>query len=328
MEIIYINSRKRGLKMRGIKLLILVVFVLSLFQLSLYSLITSRVEGTVIDKDTLQPIRNVTVYLFVYREKSMGRKYFKKTKTDTDGLFLFDDLNKDRYFVMCEHEDYLISPPRYIIMGRRNLSSSIKITNLKEGQIKHFVIELKKGGKVKGRILKREISGESGLKELMVHVYNVVKRRHESMYAECACTDENGNFLVGSLTPGDKYKITIEVEGFPIFRKLIDISKGETTVVNHTFDETDKTGVYGIISRNGEPIKNLVGGVTIYKMNTDIIISSYSISNTEGNYIFKNIIPGLYKILYSYLDENRNYHSKSITIEIEKNISKQININF
>lgn len=96
------------------KSVVLMILVFCLFQGQLSPLITSRIQGVVKDAETGAVISNVKVYLFIYRvltDVNFRRGTTIRAMTGKNGKFAFDDLKNNRYFVMCEHEDYLISPP-------------------------------------------------------------------------------------------------------------------------------------------------------------------------------------------------------------------------
>jgi hypothetical protein len=127
-----------------------------LFEAKLFSLITSRIEGVVVDYDTGAVIIGAEVQLFHVSYKTVSNP---KTKTFNDGRFIFDDLQQGEYYISVYKEGYELYGPftREELEEDKSIQfppplSIIKlITNpikgriyLKEGEVKHFKISLRK----------------------------------------------------------------------------------------------------------------------------------------------------------------------------------------
>jgi uncharacterized surface anchored protein len=305
------------------KILILGILVLCMSQSNLCPLITSRIEGVVKDAETGEVIGNVKVFLFIYYKGSYDRKPHYETVTDKNGRFVFDQLKNNRYFLMCEHEDYLLSIPEKKL-SMINLPSIIDMFDLQQGQIKHLEIQLQKGGKIKGRVLIKDENGVSGVKNVSINLEN--KQVRNQRYPLNPAADSNGNFLIGSLIPDDNYRIEISIhEGFPDFETDLSVKKGETTYIEHIFDATDNTGVFGTVILDGKPHDDC--GVRLYSLSVEKTIAEID-TDDNGKYVMKNIPVGKYFIKFSYLDENKNFIQKEIEIEIKKGEMKQINMDF
>jgi len=297
----------------------ILVFVMTSF---LFPYISSRIEGVVKDAETGQPISDVNVYLYVYR-MNIDRRPTYSTTTDRNGMFLFNDLKNDQYFVMCIHEDYLLSLPEIHVENTKDLSSIVDIIDLHQGQIKHLIINLIKGGKIECKVFLKDGSGVSGLSSVAIFLKNLqINNMRNSIDGQ---TDKNGDYKIGSLIPDDNYNIKFITPGFPIFETTLSVKKGKTTYLEHIFDSTDNTGVYGIVKLNDKPFEDC--GVLLYNPSTEKDISEID-TDGDGAYMIKNVPPGKYAVCFLYLDEKRSFHYKSINIEIKKNEMTQINIDF
>jgi len=275
------------------------------------------------DAETGGAIENVKVFLFIYRDGSYDRKPHFETVTDKNGRFVFDQLKNDRYFVMGEHEDYLLSVPERKL-ALRDLSSIVDLFDLQQGQIKHLEIQLQKGGKIKGRVLLKDENGVSGAKLALVYLENKqVRNQRDPLNSE---VDSNGNFLFGSLIPDNNYRIEIVLPWeFPNFETDLSVKKGGTTYIEHTFDATDNTGAFGTVTINGNPHDDC--GVRLYSLSAEKTIARTD-TDDNGKYVMKNVPLGTYFIKFSFLDDNKNFQQKEIKIEIKKNEMKQIDIDF
>ena len=139
------------------------ILILFLFQPNLFPLITSRIEGKVVDDETGEPVVGAEVFLAHDRRKvnltkEIGNRiipYEWIKKTDRNGYFRYDDLIKSEYFLCIEKEGYTtVGPFRKELEGRSDLPiwerRSIRdiepgtkgIIYLKEGEIKYFEIKL------------------------------------------------------------------------------------------------------------------------------------------------------------------------------------------
>ncbi len=315
--------------MKGIKLLILVVIVLSLFQFNLYSLITSRVEGVVKDKETNLLLKDVVVGLFVY--KGVVSFATAKTKTDENGYFVFNDLRKGEYFVGCFKEGYASFSPSYLA-SEINPKKHLSLFYLKEGQIKYFEIEMGKGGKLKIIINKKDENGISGFKgiEFLVSKKSYRDDSRTKFFWNQVCqveTDENGIIIVDGLFPGEVYSVSarsIKVDGFPGFSKEALIKKNETVEITHLYDYTDKTGIYGNITFSNKPL--IYSGIVLVNLTKNKSITDLDITH-KSEYFFRNLEPGSYKLYIYFTYENEKGKRREISALVEKDKTTIVNLN-
>jgi hypothetical protein len=138
---------------------------LCISQSNVFPLVTSRIEGRVVDEDTLEPIPRAEVYLAHDRAKvnlniekgNIVRPYDWVKITDENGYFRYDNLIKSEYLICVEKKGYTSIGPfrkglddnseRPIWRDRsiRLVKPGTKgIIYLKEGEIKYFEIKLAK----------------------------------------------------------------------------------------------------------------------------------------------------------------------------------------
>ena len=314
--------------MKGIKFFVLVVIILSLFQLNLYSLITSRVEGVVKDKETNLPLKDVVVGLFVY--KGVVSFATAKTKTDENGYFVFNDLRKGEYFVGCFKEGYASFSPSYLA-SEINPKEHLSLFYLKEGQIKYFEIEMKKGGKIKIIINKKDENGISGFKgiEFFISKKSYRDDLRTDFFWNQVCqvkTDDTGIIIVDGLFPGEVYNVwanSIKVDGFPRFSQEVLIKKNETVEVTHLYDYTDETGIKVIIEYGTKPVEFLSLDLAKIKF-----MSTINCNKNEKEYFFRNLEPCNYTLYVYFSYENEDMKKKIFPLLVEKNKTTILNLNF
>jgi hypothetical protein len=259
--------------MKGIKFLILVIFVLSLFQFNLYSLITSRVEGTVIDKDTGQPIKGAYVALYGCDEEGVCSKS-GNVKTDNNGFFKFDDLKRRNYFLVIVKEGYAFFGPLGKVLNtlsfiiKANIfgefrygpplfyygidSEEVDTFYIKEGQIKHFKIKLKKEAKLIVNVKRKKPQGIEPVPRVSIGI------KHSEYIDELDVTAKKGHFESHYFDKGTA-EIEILVSGYPDKTYKVQLENGKTTNIDYIVDFTKGQVVYGVIrdKDDGGPVPNV-----------------------------------------------------------------------
>ncbi|MGD2090407.1 MAG: carboxypeptidase regulatory-like domain-containing protein [Candidatus Aminicenantes bacterium] len=117
----------------------LFLVVLHMVQVPSYSLILSRIQGVVIDKETKEPLKGVVVTLY---RKALRKGFFANLETETDekGYFLFDQIKPKTYIISCHKSGYADYQPDYKILMINDPSKYVNVINPKQGEIKHFNI--------------------------------------------------------------------------------------------------------------------------------------------------------------------------------------------
>jgi 5-hydroxyisourate hydrolase-like protein (transthyretin family) len=135
-----------------IKTVLLIFLLLCLFRVNLISLITSRIEGTVLDSDTGLPIAGAKVALFKYGillEDLCNQ--ISSNRSDMEGYFKFDNIKMGEYSLLIFKEGYAPTVPIHVLkeylsadLGPHFKAGELTPFYLKEGEVKHFKINLKK----------------------------------------------------------------------------------------------------------------------------------------------------------------------------------------
>jgi hypothetical protein len=317
---------------------VLVILVFSLFSTGLSAKISSRIEGTVSDLDTGEPIEGANVILY----KGIEQK--EVFITDKKGYFRFDPYQynpgKEVYHLICTAKGYVPYVPKYYLHAVKTgyENEVFRTFTLQEGQIKHVKINLKKGCQLKGIIYKKELSGETVFKEVQVVLYiklnNGFFDDQKRYLVEITYTDENGGFKFEGLEPSDApnvnaYIIKLVKDGYWLsLIENIAVHSNQDNYIDYKVDLTDPTGLKGKINLDGQ---TLIGGtVQLYSLfgDKDEYLSVIQCEFDEsGNYFFKGIKAGNYKlILYAYYAWNQKV-VKEVFVEIEKGKTKILDFN-
>jgi hypothetical protein len=312
--------------MKGIKLFVLFFLVMGLFEVTLFSSITSRIEGVVRDFDTGAVIIGAEVRLF--RVNSIGGRNPKIT-TYNDGRFRFDDLRQGEYCISVFKEGYELYgpftrqelkeedernvhpyPPSYFKLIKTSVKDRIY---LKEGEIKHFKISLRKEAIVEVFFTKKTEKGEtplvptdkSGKVNLKRRLYGAIIVLIESenygsdneTFLEPSIV-EPGKLTFKNLSGEQKVKVASLAYNYPLSVHEVYLKSGETTTIHHSIDFISGMVVHGFI----EP------------KNPDKLFYIKCVTLDSSNYLIKGII-----------EENREFWLKGmeegkckLTIEVIK----------
>ena len=339
MKIIYINSRKKKEIMRRIKLFVLVVFVLSLFQLSLYSLITSRVEGVVIDKDTGQPIEGAKVYLFeldIFDNNSAEYESFDMLETNKKGYFKFNNVKKGTYFLSIFKQGYAAFGPLYAhgydaleLIGeptwQQKNGSEIERFYLKEGQIKHFKINLEKEAILKIKVLKKLPNGIEPYSE-KYEGYVRLSLKHRGFINEIKA--ETGSEFQSIFFKKGLVDIKIKPEGYKTKTyKDVLLDSGETKTIEYVADFTAGQVLHGVIkyADTKEPIYLAsIAFVKIDEPGKDFEVMNLW-TDENGEFWIGGFEPGTFKLyIHGGGVNTRKKFNFDIYIKIKPNEKKEI----
>ncbi len=322
--------------MRGIKFLILVVIILSLFQFNLYSLITSRVEGTVIDKDTGQPIKGAYVYLFeldIFDNNSAEYESFDMLETDKKGYFKFNNVKKGTYFLSIFKQGYAAFGPLYAhgydaleLIGeptwQQKNGSEIERFYLKEGQIKHFKINLEKEAVLKIKVLRKLPNGIEPYSEK----YDVrLSLKHRGFINEIKA--ETGSEFQTIFFKKGLVDIKIKLEGYKTKTyKDVLLESGKTKAIEYVADFTTGQVLHGIVryADTKEPIYLAsIGFVKIDEPGKNFHASLYA--NKNGEFWIGGFEPGNFYLRISATGVNTRKKFRFVTyIKIKPNEKKEI----
>jgi hypothetical protein len=331
--------------MKVMKWLVIIILVAGFFQWPLFPKISSRVQGKVIDKDTKQPIQGAKVqliYLWAGSTKRI-REPDQETLTDQKGKFKFDVKylrGLADFYLKCEKKGYIsLIPSYYERYGKDEKFLEItKLFTLEEGQIKHFAIELEKGGGIKGTIYKKEASGISPFSDISGFIGRNTNPDVNFLKDDADCydiahikADENGKFEIDGIEPYDDYYIIFLKNGYKIPDiKGIKIEKNITESFEYVIDLTDQTGIEGYI-KIGQDFASY-GLVWMYKYNpykTPLTENDSGVCNVSKNgyYFCKGLNPGTYILRISIHTEDGLKKTGEYMVEIISGSTKLFNIN-
>jgi len=248
---------------------------MGLFEVTLFPLITSRIEGVVRDFDTGAVIIGAEVRLFhIY---SVGGRNPKIT-TYNDGRFRFDDLRQGEYCISVYKEGYELYGPftRQELKeeDERNVhpypTSYFKLIKtsakdriyLKEGEIKHFKIKLRKEAIVEVFFTKKTEKGETPLVPTRISgKVDLKKRLYEAVIASAESENygfdkkntmgpsivEVGKLTFKNLSGEQNVKVYSIANYYPISVHEVYLKSGEKTTIHHRLDFTSGMVVHGFI---------------------------------------------------------------------------------
>jgi hypothetical protein len=330
-------------KMKKVKVLVLAVLVFGIFQSILYAGISSRVQGNVADDQTSVPVEGALVHLIITTGSVPHiMLYDWETKTDKNGFFKFDIepsyLSGSKVFsIECEKTGYIPFLPKYYRQYTKKevYDDIFKIFKLKEGQIKHFNISLKKGGIIEGTLFKKTAAGVAPLKASVIlyskyKVHSFFKDEDEDYIFESCSTDGNGKFRIEGIEAFDKYSLSINSIGYRDFEiDNIAVQDNQVTPFEYTCDMTDQTGVEGVVKINS---KSLWGGeVSVYsdfKNAEGKVVSQTCHFGKNGVYACIGILPGIYSVVIDVSTDDTTHFQKELKIEIVSGITRKLDIDF
>jgi hypothetical protein len=333
--------------MKGIKSFVLFFLVLGIVQVNLCPLVTSRVQGIVVDEETGSPIINALVSL--YTCKSDGdREYYteesdsgptNRVETDGEGKFVFNDLKKGEYFLQVFKEGYAAVGPRvnydwiYKGIGRLGIRLNYQLKYLgnwshdkpgeierfllKEGQIKHFSIKLEKEAVLLVKLFEKTTDGTTP-RDFRIEA------KHSEYVDKIYGKSTDGEFKSKYLGEGKiNLRIIIEAGYYDFHVDNIDLKKGKTTTIERTCDYTSGQGIFGVITNKltGQPID----GVSIWLQKSDKSGDLFTAEiDRNGKYRIGGLAPGKYYLDIDYLDLVYEYEYTEI-ITLKPNEIKEYN---
>ncbi len=282
------------------KYMLLFIVLILLSQVNLYSLITSRVEGTVVDEDSGKPVEGAQVTLYICENEhtflgSPGQA------TGTNGRFVFNDLKEGEFYMAVSKKGYAAIGPisRYKLLGEiGGLDTSRKIPGgvdkffLKEGHVKHIKITLEKEAILKVIALKKfnnQTSNTSGSFSILI--------AHPS-FPYLIRSNFSEQFQSKYLKESN-VRVKIFTRGFPEKSYEIELEKGKTKTIEHIVDYDSPPIVYGTIKDKytGEPL--WATHIYLTFMGEEDIWFSIT-TDKDGKFYLGSVKPGKYKVNISH----------------------------
>ncbi|MCP4150392.1 MAG: carboxypeptidase regulatory-like domain-containing protein, partial [bacterium] len=277
--------------MKTSKTIVLLILIAGIFQVNLFSLISSRIEGVVTDKETGVPIAGAEVYLIhkpgVYNISNIDPKHLCSykwiKKTDINGFFEFDYLSYSEYFISVLKDGYEIYGPKAphslkrsavagsIYGGATNIYSVPKSAkgriHLGEGDIRHLKIELRKEAILEITFTQKTDKGEAP----MVSTYGSIPVRYKNdIYgASLVLSDPDdetaekelihipsihqiGKVTFKNLPGGRKATVFSMAYGYRFPTKKVDLKSGDTQIIHNRIDFTGGLAIHGVILPNND----------------------------------------------------------------------------
>jgi 5-hydroxyisourate hydrolase-like protein (transthyretin family) len=315
---------------------VLVSLLFFLFTFDLDAWISSRIKGRVVDEETGEPLNDVNVKLYYFRE---GRSFATKhTKTDVKGFFVFDNLKKDQYFLQFKKTGYVDSPNEYAFCCAKDYSKILKIINLNEGEIRFVHVRLKRGGSVKGTVYLKDLSGVKAIQRedpkehprVEVKLHRKVKAEEHDIFSEWieydgSLLEKDGTYSFNGLEPKNTYKLVFEYPCFFSHVETLEVLGTESFEIDHTFDDTDKTGISVKVFVNNEP---RYAHINLRDL-SDSEYLGFFLQEENDRFVLKNAQPGLYNLsVFIFLMESETYISKLIPVKIEEGKTKILDLKY
>ena len=250
--------------------------------------------------------------------------------TDANGNYLFQGLTPGNYAVQ------VVAPSGYVITGKDlggndgtdsdvdSVTGKTVVTTLESGEndLTWDAGLYQKPASIGDRVwLDKNANGVQDAGEVGIAGVTVKLLDAAGAVVGSASTDANGNYLFSNLNPGDYAVQIVAPAGYVITGKDlggndatdsdIDPITGKTIVTTLSAGESDLSwdaGLYKLASigdkvwsdcnSNGVQDANEagVGGVVVKLLNAAGAVLASTVTDANGNYLFKNLVPGDYAI--------------------------------
>jgi len=167
------------------------------------------IEGTVVNASTSQPLRQVEVGVIPVAERRPGSPtpHAIGVYTNSDGHFRIDELNPGTYRIVIQKLGYTVS---------RDPNTSYVLPKLEPGrELRDLQFRLYPQSVVTGRVLDDNGDPVSGANVMLLSRAN-----RQSRPGAAATTNDQGNFYMANVNPGQYLLLTQHVESSQIFYPL------------------------------------------------------------------------------------------------------------
>ncbi len=334
-------------KKKGIKLFVLFFLVIGLFEVTLFSSITSRIEGVVSDIDTGAVIIGAEVQLIPITSLTVRDP---KIKTFNDGMFRFDDLRQGQYYISIYKKGYAYYGPDYIFMNKGiyrlpkrtrlskvgvNFSSDTECITIKEGEIKHLKITLRKEAILEIHYTRITSSGSEPLMSEYGPEYDIpvlFKNFSATLFLEKPSSSvlrptnkSIGKAMFENLHGDQTVKVKVFAEGYPATTYEVNLEYGEKTIIEHVLDFTKAPVIHGFLKEKstGKPYKG--SSISITDSNNKWV-RIYTDKN--GEFWLGGFTPGRIEISIFFQSGIRACEREEFYLKIEANEIRELNLEY
>jgi hypothetical protein len=214
----------------------------------------------------------------------------------------------------------------------------LKIIDLNEGEIRFVHVRLKRGASVKGTVYLKDLSGVSAIQQedpgesprVDVALYRKVKAEEQYIYSEWieydgTLLDKDGRYFFNGLESKNTYELVFQYDGFFSHVERLEVTDTESFEINHTFDNTDKTGLSVKVFVNNQP---RYANINLRDLSDSKYLGSFSLDEND-RYVLKNVQPGRYNLsLFVFSDETEPTIDKLIPVVIEEGKTKLLDLKY
>jgi hypothetical protein len=321
--------------MKHFKLILGVIIVLSFLQTNVFALITSRVTGTIIDKETGAKISGADVVLLSGRYVNNDGIVFgilSEKKSSSRGFFEFDQLGQEDmdvnsyYFLAVFKKGYadygpfgesfvdniwydkhrLFNDLEYYGVKKGLIDESdmnieeIDFFKLKQGEIKHFIISLEREAVLDFKMFRKTPQGtillDDKIKRAVAQI-NIYHNKYLEKFKYFSSFRLEG--LKDGIAAIQCYPYGYQIQIF----KNIKLEKGKTTSVELVLDFTTGQVLHGFVKKKetGKPHPCIsVYFSRVINGNEEYAVEDVS-TDRNGEFWIGGFEPGKYILEFSYI---------------------------
>ena len=230
------------------------------------------ISGTVLDEQG-NPITIARVCAIPVNSIMSGRIYYV---VNANGNYNIIGLDSGDYIIEVQAESWIIQQRTEHVTAPDN-TGNINFT-------------LKKGGSITGRVL-----DEQGQPIVNAKVY--VSTTTKPSYSFYRTTDDTGNYVINSLSSGT-YAVYVNAAGWVSEKQIIKVevvAPNDTSNINFTLQRGGSISGK-VVDESGNPISNAMVTAYIIEDENLFISSNFGETDTQGNYIIRDLINGKYRI--------------------------------
>jgi protocatechuate 3,4-dioxygenase beta subunit len=231
----------------------------------------ARVEGRVVDRETNAPVSDFQIGVVARRGNSSSSSGSPANIHSDDGSYVVDR-------VAPQTLDLMVTAPGY---ARGSLTG---LTPEEGKTLRAPDIQLDKGGSIRGRVTANQ-QPVSGVR------LRVGENRFPGMSAPFGnTTDENGEFFIDSLAPGEQ-SVVFERQGFVAKRKTVEVAKGKEARLDVELDRGEQ--LQGrVVDKSGAPIS----GARVMARGTGPMGSRPATTDASGSFTLEALSEGRYTV--------------------------------